>query len=125
MSQSTLLRRATRAAIALVAIAAFAPAYANDPAKGKEKFTQVCASCHGADGNTPIDPSYPKLAGQYPDYLRQALKDYKTGARKNAIMSGIAKGLTTDDIDNISNYLANQKGSLHVRHSSESYIFRP
>ena len=124
MSQSTLLLCAARAAVAVVAVAAFAPALANDPAKGKEKFTQVCASCHGADGNTPIDPSYPKLAGQYPDYLRQALKDYKTGARKNAIMGGIAKGLTTDDIDNISNYLASQKGSLHIRHSSESYIFR-
>ena len=51
-----------------------------------------CAACHGADYNKPIDPSYPKLAGQHADYLEQALVAYKRGAgangRNNPIMSG-------------------------------------
>jgi len=42
--------------------------------------------CHGKDFASPIDTSYPKLAGQYVDYLEKALRDYQTGARKNAIM---------------------------------------
>jgi hypothetical protein len=50
----------------------------------------VCAACHGKDGNTPIDPSYPKLAGQYRDFLQRSLLDYQSGARKNAISAGAA-----------------------------------
>ena len=48
----------------------------------------------------PVDPTYPKLAGQYADYLEKALRDYQTGARKNAIMAGIAKPLSRADIRN-------------------------
>ena len=44
---------------------------------------------------------YPKLAGQYPDYLAKALRDYKSGARKNPIMAGMAAGLTQKDIDDV------------------------
>lgn len=75
MSQRTFLLRCFHGAAAVVAIGAFAPAHANDLAKGKDKYTQVCAACHGPDANTPIDPGYPKLAGQYPDYIRQTLRD--------------------------------------------------
>ncbi|MGB7182478.1 MAG: c-type cytochrome, partial [Burkholderiaceae bacterium] len=61
------------------------PAWAGDPVAGKEKAA-VCAACHGADGKTPIDPSYAILAGQHEDYLVVALKAYRSGNRKNAIM---------------------------------------
>ena len=60
----------------------------------------------------PVDPSYPKLAGQYPDYLEKALRDYQTGARKNAIMAGLAKPLTRADIQNVSVYLSRLPGPL-------------
>ena len=117
------LHPAALAALAVALAAVAAPARA-DLAAGAAKYKQVCASCHGADGNTPIDPSYPKLAKQYPDYLHQALKDYKSGARKNAIMGAIAQGLTTREMKDLAAYLANLDGSLvvstgshHVRRS--------
>ena len=45
---------------------------------------QSCVDCHGADGNTPLDPSYPKLGGQYRDYLAHALQSYRAGDREHA-----------------------------------------
>jgi len=58
-----------------------------------------CASCHGANFTTPIDPSYPKLAGQHGDYLYIALREYQTDknalvGRNNAIMMGMARPFT-------------------------------
>lgn len=90
---------------------------AGNVAAGKaltEKYN--CASCHGADFNTPIDPSYPKLAGQHKDYLEFALVQYKRGAepngRANPIMGGLAKPLSRSDIKNIAAYLHSLPGSL-------------
>jgi cytochrome c553 len=79
-----------------------------------------CASCHGADYNTPIDLSYPKLAGQHKDYLVQAIKSYKRGAqglagRSNAIMEGQVKDLTNADIENISAYLQSLPSQLVLK----------
>lgn len=76
-----------------------------------------CAACHGADYNTPIDPSYPKIAGQHADYLAHALVAYKRGAdgpngRGNAIMSAQAKPLSQKDIQDISAYLHSLPGKL-------------
>src|SRR5512134_350821 len=96
--------------IAACALAA-APAFGADRAKG-EKLAQQCVSCHGKDFASPTDPTYPKLAGQYPDYLEKALRDYQTGARKNAIMAGLAKPLSRADIQNVSAYLSRLPGPL-------------
>ena len=52
-----------------------------------EKYS--CAACHGKDYNSPIDPSYPKLAGQHKDYLQHALTAYKRGAKKSHAMRGL------------------------------------
>ena len=76
-----------------------------------------CASCHGADFHSPIDPSYPKLAGQHQDYLRHALIAYRRGneamnGRTNAIMGAQAKALTDQDIENIAAYLHSLPGTL-------------
>jgi cytochrome c553 len=84
---------------------------AGDPAAGQAKST-TCVACHGADGNSP-DPQYPILAGQYADYLVQSLKSYKDGSRQNAIMSGFAAGLSTQDIRDLAAFYAAQEG-LHV-----------
>lgn len=80
-----------------------------------EKFN--CAACHGKDFSTPVDPAYPKLAGQHADYLAQALKAYRRGAegangRGNAIMGGQAKALSDADVQNIAAYLHSLPGSL-------------
>ncbi|HQU49234.1 MAG TPA: cytochrome c [Casimicrobiaceae bacterium] len=102
---------------ALAAAFAFAaPAMAADLAAGKQKVQEVCQACHGMDGLSAQFPDYPKLAGQHPDYLAKALRDYKSGARKNAVMSAMAAGLTSKDIDNVTAYFAAQAGPLHSRY---------
>jgi cytochrome c553 len=78
-----------------------------DIAAGQAKAKEVCQACHGLDGNSQT-PDYPRLAGQYPDYLAKALRDYKSGARKNPIMAGFAGALTAKDIDNVTAYYASQ-----------------
>lgn len=83
-------------------------ALAGDPEAGKAK-SQACAACHGQDGNSAA-PIYPSLAGQYADYLLQTLQDYKSGARKNAIMAGMVAPLTKQDMADLAAYYASQKG---------------
>ncbi len=104
----------TRALIGVAAIAGFAAgtAAAADVEAGRKKVQEVCAACHGQDGAAPTVPEYPKLAGQYPDYLAKALRDYKSGARKNPIMAGFAQGLTNQDIANIALYFSIQPDVL-------------
>ena len=95
-------------------LAAATPLAAQDAKKGEELAQKQCAACHGKDFVTPnpIDAPYPKLAGQYQDYLEKVLRDYKSGARKNPIMNGIAKPLTRDEISNVSAYLSALSGPL-------------
>jgi len=106
----------TLAALAVAAGIASGSAVAADVEAGKKKVQEVCAACHGPDGGTPTTPDYPKLAGQHPDYLAKALRDYKSGQRKNPIMAGMAAPLTTADIENISQYFASQPGNLASRY---------
>lgn len=108
----TRVRLIAGALITASSVLAMTSASAGNIAAGKEKATALCASCHGADGITTIDPSYPKLAGQYPDYLARALSDYKTGARKNAIMAGMAAGLSKADMANLAAYYASLPSPL-------------
>jgi len=65
-----------------------------------------CAACHGADGNS-TNPSWPNLIGQSKTYLVNSLKAYKSEARKNGMMSGVAKGLSDADMENAAAYYAN------------------
>ena len=78
-----------------------------DLAKGEASFTAVCAACHGADGNSG-SPAYPKLAHQHPEYLVKQLTEFKSGARANAVMSGMAAGLSDADMKNIAYWLASK-----------------
>ncbi len=79
-----------------------------DPVAGKEKAA-TCVACHGEDGNS-TNPMYPTLAGQYPTYLVKTLEDYKSGARKNPIMSGFAAALSEQDREDLAAYFSQQKG---------------
>lgn len=91
-----------------------APAHAvGNAANGKAK-SAACAACHGPDGNSPL-PLYPKLAGQHADYLQQALKGYKSGARKNEIMKGMAAPLSAQDIEDLAAFYASQPGLVVKR----------
>jgi cytochrome c553 len=80
---------------------------------GKQKAAQVCAACHGPEGNKPSDPTQPILAGQYYDYLVRAITDYKSGRRNNPIMKGFAGQLSKQDIEDLAAWFASQKSSLH------------
>jgi cytochrome c553 len=84
------------------------PAFGGDPAAGQKK-SQTCAACHGPDGNS-ASAEFPKIAGQHYDYLVKALKDYKSGARKNAIMAPTAANLTVRDIEDLAAFYSSQKG---------------
>jgi len=93
-----------------LALCAYSAQAAGNPEAGKQK-SQVCQSCHGADGNS-TNAQFPRLAGQYPDYLVQALSEYKSGARKNAIMAGFAATLSERDMQDIASYFAEQKDGV-------------
>ncbi len=102
----------------LLAISVFtassAVVFAGDITAGKEKAA-VCAACHGANGNAAVDPSYPKLGGQHEAYLLRALMDYKSGARKNAIMAAQASQLSKKDMQNLAAYFASMPSELNHR----------
>jgi len=85
-----------------------AAATAGDASQGQPIATSVCAACHGADGNSPI-PANPNLAGQHAHYLYKQMTDYKSGRRKNPIMSGMVATLSEADMRNLAAYFSQQK----------------
>lgn len=87
-----------------------------DPAAGQAKAKQVCGACHGENGDKPLQPEYPILAGQHRDYLVKALGDYKSGARKNAIMGAQAQTLTRNEIRDVADWFSSRSGPLAVKH---------
>ncbi|MGB7543103.1 MAG: cytochrome c [Burkholderiales bacterium] len=99
--------------IALAACFSLPAWSAGDAASGQKK-SQVCAACHGADGNSPTGPDFPRIAGQHYDYLLKALRDYKSGARKNPIMAGQIANLQPQDMADLAAFFSSQKSSLHV-----------
>jgi cytochrome c553 len=84
-----------------------APAVKVDLAKGEATYTAVCAACHGADGNSGA-PAYPKLAQQHPDYVVKQLQEFKSGKRANAIMTGMAAGLSDADMKNVAAWVGSK-----------------
>jgi cytochrome c553 len=77
----------------------------------------ACVSCHGESFSKPIDPSYPKIAGQHKDFLFVALKSYKTEnqatwGRANGVMGGIAKQYTNNELKALSAYIGSLDGEL-------------
>jgi cytochrome c553 len=84
-----------------------------DPAKAQGIATQVCAACHGADGNS-VAPANPKIAGQFPEYLDKQLADFKPKAgkkpaRESAVMNGMVANLSDADMKNLAAYYSGQK----------------
>jgi len=78
-----------------------------DAQAGKAKSV-TCMACHTADGNAVIT-IYPKLAGQHADYIVKQLKEFKSGARKNAIMAGMVAALSEQDMEDLAAYFASQQ----------------
>ena len=105
---------AAPAAAASAPAAAHAPAPAPaapvkaDAAAGGQKYTAVCASCHGADGNSGIAQN-PKLAQQFPEYIVKQLQDFKSGKRPSSIMQAFASQLSDQDMANVGAFLGSSK----------------
>ncbi|MDH3466414.1 MAG: cytochrome c [Gammaproteobacteria bacterium] len=100
----------TTCAVLLLVGASPLAAAGGDIKNGQTK-AEICASCHGADGNS-TSPEFPKLAGQHADYIVRALTDYQTGKRSNAIMQGFVANLSQQDMRDLAAYFASQPGSL-------------
>ena len=73
----------------------------------------TCAACHGEAGISPA-PTWPNLAGQYADYLEHAIRQYKTGERKDPVMGAQAQGIKDEDIRLIAAHFAAQSGLYTV-----------
>lgn len=97
----------------LAVVFALSACSSGNPEAGKQKAA-TCAACHGADGNS-TNPQFPRLAGQYEDYIVNALMDYKSGARKNPIMKGMAANLSAADIADLAAYFSSQPNGLFVK----------
>jgi cytochrome c553 len=85
-----------------------APVAKPDLERGKQIAATVCAACHGATGVSPA-PTNPHLAGQHGGYIAQQLAEFKSGARQNPIMQGMAAGLTPEDMRSVGAYFEAQK----------------
>ena len=92
-------------------------------ASKKGSTGQSCVDCHGAEGNAPIDASYPKLGGQYADYIEHSLQAYRSGDRGGSpttdLMAGQAKGLTDQQIADLAAYFAGATSTLRDLHGAE------
>lgn len=93
------------------------PVKPGTPAPGKApRQVAACVACHGETGlgiEAPLQPKPPVLAGQHEDYLKQALTSYRNGRRKNVVMDGMARLLTSDeDVKIVAEYFADQKSPL-------------
>lgn len=100
-------------ACALLSSLSYAQAVKGDPTKAQPIVGQVCAACHGADGNSVI-PANPSLAAQHPEYTLKQLVNFKprngkSAERASPIMSGMVANLTADDMANLAAYFARQK----------------
>lgn len=116
--KKNMIRAAAVLLCSVIPVVALAAGKVDAGKAAAEKYN--CASCHGKDYNTPIDPSYPKLAGQHKDYLAHALIAYKRGGdgpngRSNPIMGAQVKPLSNQDIQNIAAYLHSLPGPLVAR----------
>ncbi|MEW6166169.1 MAG: cytochrome c [Pseudomonadota bacterium] len=93
--------------LGLAPFAAFAQTQAPEKAA-------TCVACHGEGGAKPIAPTYPVLAGQYASYLERALQDYRSGARKDPVMTPQAAALSDADIEALAEYFERQPGPLYT-----------
>ena len=94
------------AAIAALVLISSAHA-AGDSAKAQNIVNQICAACHGIDGNSPLAAN-PSLAGQHPEYLLKQLTEFKSGMRSNPVMTGMVANLSLDDMRNLAAYYSMQ-----------------
>lgn len=101
----------TALGLTLIALPALA-ANQGDPVRGEEK-AQACLACHSAEA-VEGNPEWPRLHGQYANYIVESLQAYKSGARENAIMSGQVSNLSTQDMRDLAAWFSSQDGELYT-----------
>jgi len=117
MSKRLHLLVAATSAIGIFAVCAGAQAADVDNGRAVVE-SHNCAACHGATLNNPVDPAYPKLAGQYADYIDAALRSYKAGGdnplfgRRDAIMAAQVQELSDEDMKDVAAYISSLPGDL-------------
>lgn len=79
----------------------------------------ACSTCHGPDGNETLNGTFPRLAGQYAEYLVHALKSYTDGSRNNAVMMPIASALSLEDMQDLAAFYSKQPGTLAIIDSKD------
>lgn len=121
MTNSRMTIRATLVLAALLLpLAAGAGPDVGDAKRGERLYTgeetiegvAACHTCHGKDGNETQGATFPRLAGQYPDYMLHALQDYKSGARVNPVMNPMAQKLSKKDMQDVTRYIGEMPGKL-------------
>lgn len=110
------------ALITAILLSSIGIAQAASADKGKALVEKAnCASCHGAGLNAPILPAYPKLAGQYPDYLYYALRAYQVGGnnaqfgRNNAVMSSQVQSFSDADLQDMAAYISKLPANFVIK----------
>jgi len=98
-----MLERSRIALFGVVALAACTTAHAVGDAEAGKQKSQACVACHGPQGVSQ-NPQFPNLAGQVEGYIATQLKNFKSGARNNAIMKGIVAGLSPEDMQDLDAY---------------------
>lgn len=101
------MTRWKRAAVLVVACTSMA-AHPQSPSDRGRDGAQVCAACHGLDGNTTMAPNTPRLAGQLREFLALQLRHYASGERQHPLMSPIAKGLSPEQVAEVAEWYAAQ-----------------
>jgi cytochrome c553 len=111
--------KAACASAAVIGLVAATVARAPDAGNGKVLAdSHNCAACHGVNLNKPVSPEYPKLAGQYSDYIYWALRQYQMGTdnphlgRNNPIMKAQVQNLSQRDMKDIAAYVESLNGDL-------------
>ncbi len=95
-------------AVAIAGTAISGPALAAGSAEAGQAKAVTCSACHGMDGNS-LNPEWPSLAGQHESYITKSLQSFKSGARQNVLMSGMALPLTDEDIADLAAFFSAQK----------------
>lgn len=95
-----------------------------DPVVGKDK-SALCQGCHGEDGNSAA-AAFPKLSGQWSDYIQKQVREFQNGARYNAVMTDMAMSVDNfNDLFDIAAYFASQKqmGSTPIEDEAERQLY--
>ena len=83
-------------------------AHAEGNAQNGQTKSATCVACHGVDGNS-VNPEWPSLAGQHPQYIKRQLEAFQKGVRQNPLMSPMAASLKPEDIEDLAAYFSSQK----------------